>query len=104
MQFGITNPGKQVPVRNLSVVAVVPGENSSENLLPKIIFLRTPRNGSVAVKGRWELGYGDDNCVKPGIRVEYYRFFRRGSVSKDPRWMWSTKSTDGFSLFGSLGH
>ena len=82
VQFGITDPGKRIPVRNLSVVAVVPGENSSK-IYFKDYFRTYRRNGSVTVKGRWELGYGDDNCVKCHKSGVLPIFPVDGSVSKD---------------------
>jgi hypothetical protein len=84
VQFGITDPGKRVPVRNLSVVAVVPGEKSSK-IYFKDYFRTYRRDGSVAVKGRWELGYGDDNCVKCHKSGVLPIFPVDGSVSKDEK-------------------
>ena len=84
VQFGITDPGKRIPVRNLSVVAVVPGENSSK-IYFKDYFRTYRRNGSVTVKGRWELGYGDDNCVKCHKSGVLPIFPVEGSVSNDEK-------------------
>jgi hypothetical protein len=63
VQFGVTDPGLRVRTRNVSVVAVVPGPNNTTNTYFKDYFRTYRRNGSIAIKGRWELGEGDDNCV-----------------------------------------
>ena len=64
VQFGIADPGMKTPTRNLSVVAVVSGPDKITNTYFKDYFRTYRRDGSVTVKGRWELGEGDDNCVK----------------------------------------
>ena len=64
VQFGIADPGMRRPIRNVSVVAVVSGPDKTKNTYFKDYFRTYRRDGSVSVKGRWELGYGDDNCVK----------------------------------------
>lgn len=84
VQFGIADPGKRVPVRNLSVVAVVPG-GSGANTYFKDYFRTYRRDGSVTVKGRWELGYGDDNCVKCHKSGVIPIFPEDGSVSEDEK-------------------
>src|SRR4030095_12140914 len=83
VQFGITDPGKLIPVRNLSVVAVVPGDATKTYF--KDYFRTYRRNGSVTIKGRWELGYGDDNCVKCHKSGVLPIFPVDGSVSKDEK-------------------
>lgn len=70
VQFGVPDPGARAPVRNLSVVSVVPGPDGTSNAYFKDYFRTFRRNGSITVKGRWDLGYGDDNCAlchKSGI-------------------------------------
>jgi hypothetical protein len=70
VQFGVPDPGARAPVRNLSVVSVVPGPDGTSNAYFKDYFRTYRRNGSITVKGRWDLGYGDDNCAlchKSGI-------------------------------------
>ena len=61
VQFGIPDPGRPHSVRNISVIAIQPGETN--NIYFKDYFRIYRRNGSIGVKGRWELGEGDDNCV-----------------------------------------
>ena len=64
VQFGITDPGMHPRIRNVSVVATVPGEGQTSNVYFKDFFRTFRRDGSITVKGRWEMGYGDDNCVQ----------------------------------------
>jgi hypothetical protein len=64
VQFGISDPNQRTAIRNLSVVAVVPGPEHTADAYFKDFFRTYRRNGSVTIKGRWELGEGDDNCVK----------------------------------------
>lgn len=63
VQFGITDPGSKVRIRNLSVVAVVPGGDGTFNSYFKDYYRTYRPDGGVSVKGRLELGYGDDNCA-----------------------------------------
>jgi hypothetical protein len=70
VQFGVPDPRARAPVRNISVVSVVPGPDGTSNAYFKDYFRTFRRNGSITVKGRWDLGYGDDNCAlchKSGI-------------------------------------
>jgi hypothetical protein len=70
VQFGVPNPRTRAPVRNVSVVSVVPAADGTSNAYFKDYFRSFRRNGSITVKGRWDLGYGDDNCAlchKSGI-------------------------------------
>ena len=85
VQFGITDPRKKTPVRNLSVVAVAPGSNNNANTYFKDYFRTYRRDGSVTIKGRWELGYGDDNCVKCHKSGVLPIFPEDGSVSEDEK-------------------
>ena len=64
VQFGIPDPGKPASVRNVSVVAVLPGPEQTTNVYFKDYFRTYRRNASITINGRWELGYGDDNCVQ----------------------------------------
>ena len=64
VQFGIPDPKSKVPIRNLSVVSVVRGPGETANTYFKDYFRTYRRNGTITVKGRWELGQGDDNCLK----------------------------------------
>ena len=64
VQFGITDRGARVHIRNLSVVSTMPGPDGTSSVYFKDFFRTYGRNGSISIKGRWELGEGDDNCVK----------------------------------------
>ncbi|MEP6635977.1 MAG: hypothetical protein ABJB97_04570 [Acidobacteriota bacterium] len=64
VQFGVTDPGARRRVRNLSVVATLPAADGTSNVYFKDFYRTFRPDGSIAVKGRWELGYGDDNCVQ----------------------------------------
>ncbi len=70
VQFGITDRGARVHIRNLSVVSATLQSDGTTNVYFKDFFRTYRRDGSISVNGRWELGYGDDNCVschKSGI-------------------------------------
>jgi hypothetical protein len=69
----------------MSVVAVVPGPEQTTNAYFKDYFRTYWRNGSVTVKGRWELGYGDDNCVKCHKSGVLPIFPVNGSVSENEK-------------------
>ena len=82
VQFGVPDPRARAPVRNVSVVSVMPGPDGT-NAYFKDYFRTVRRNGSITIKGRWELGEGDDNCAlchKSGILPI---FPVDGSVSRD---------------------
>jgi hypothetical protein len=64
VQFGITDPGARVRVRNVSVVSATIGSDGTYNAYFKDFYRTYRRDGSISLKGRWELGYGDDNCVQ----------------------------------------
>ncbi|HEV7375455.1 MAG TPA: hypothetical protein VGN95_12100 [Pyrinomonadaceae bacterium] len=64
VQFGVTDPGARVRVRNVSVVSAVVGSDGTFNTYFKDYYRTYRRDGSIHIKGRWELGYGDDNCVQ----------------------------------------
>jgi hypothetical protein len=81
VQFGVSDPGVKVRVRNVSVVTAVPGPNGTFNAYFKDFFRTYTRDGKIKIDGRWELGEGDDNCAqchKSGILPI---FPVRGSVS-----------------------
>lgn len=83
VQFGVPDPRARAPVRNVSVVAVVPAAEGATNVYFKDYFRTFRRNGSITIKGRWELGEGDDNCAmchKSGVLPI---FPVAGSVSRD---------------------
>ncbi|MBA2704161.1 MAG: hypothetical protein H0U60_09945 [Blastocatellia bacterium] len=64
VQFGISDPGQKIPTRNLSVVSAMVNANGTFDAYFKDYFRTYPRNGSITIKGRWELGEGDDNCAQ----------------------------------------
>ena len=81
VQFGVTDPGARVRVRNVSVVSAMVGSDGTFNAYFKDYYRIYHKDGSISVDGRWELGYGDDNCVqchKSGILPI---FPKAGSVS-----------------------
>ena len=63
VQFGIADPRRPRTVRNVSVVAIVPRADDTVSVYFKDFFRTYRRNGSITIKGRWELGEGDDPCV-----------------------------------------
>jgi hypothetical protein len=85
VQFGIPDPGMRIPIRNVSVVAVVAGPDKTTNTYFKDYFRTYRRDGSVTVKGRWELGEGDDNCVKCHKSGVLPIFPVAGSVAHDEK-------------------
>jgi hypothetical protein len=64
VQFGITDPGARTRVRNVSVVSAIVGQDGTSNIYFKDFYRTYRRDGSISIKGRWELGEGDDNCVQ----------------------------------------
>ncbi|MDQ6653938.1 MAG: hypothetical protein M3Y84_14500 [Acidobacteriota bacterium] len=81
VQFGVTDPGARPRVRNVSVVSAMPNNDGTSTIYFKDYYRTYGRDGLISVKGRWELGEGDDNCVqchKSGILPI---FPARGSVS-----------------------
>jgi hypothetical protein len=82
VQFGIADPARPRSVRNVSVVAVMLRADENANVYFKDYFRTYRRNGSISIKGRWELDEGDDPCVtchKSGVLPI---FPRAGSVSR----------------------
>jgi len=63
VQFGVTDPGLRARVRNVSVVTAVKRDDGTYNAFFKDFFRSYQRDGSITIKGRWELGEGDDNCA-----------------------------------------
>jgi hypothetical protein len=86
VQFGVPDPRARLgTVRNVSVVAAVPGPDQTTNVYFKDYYRTYRRNGSITINGRWELGEGDDNCAqchKSGILPI---FPVNGSVSRDEK-------------------
>jgi hypothetical protein len=64
VQFGISDPGQRALTRNLSVVSAMTNANGTFDAYFKDYFRTYGRNGSITIKGRWELGEGDDNCAQ----------------------------------------
>ena len=81
VQFGVTDPRASTRIRNVSVVAVVAGPDAESNTYFKDYYRTYRRNGSISIKGRWELGYGDDNCVRCHKSGVLPIFPEEGSVS-----------------------
>jgi hypothetical protein len=83
VQFGVPDMRARAPVRNVSVVSVVPGAAGTTNVYFKDYFRTYRRNAPITIKGRWDLGFGDDNCAmchKSGVLPI---FPVSGSVSRD---------------------
>lgn len=83
VQFGIPDPRSPASVRNTSVVAVLPGPDRTTNVYFKDYYRTYRRNGSIMIKGRWELGEGDDSCVECHKSGVLPIFPVKGSVSPD---------------------
>ena len=64
VQFGVTDPKMRTRIRNVSVVSAIAGSDGTFNTYFKDYFRTYRRNGSISIKGRWELGFGDDNCAR----------------------------------------
>lgn len=70
VQFGITDRGARMHIRNLSVVSAMPAPDGASNFYFKDFYRSYDRDGLIRINGRLELGFGDDNCVschKSGI-------------------------------------
>ena len=63
VQFGVTDPRARIRIRNVSVVSAVINSDGTFDAYFKDSFRTFHRDGSIGIKGRWELGYGDDNCA-----------------------------------------
>jgi hypothetical protein len=81
VQFGVTDPGERTRIRNVSVVSAIPGTDGTFNAYFKDSYRTYRRDGSISIKGRWELGYGDDNCVRCHKSGILPIFPEEGSVS-----------------------
>jgi hypothetical protein len=64
VQFGVTDPGVRTRTRNLSVVSAVVSSDGTYAPYFKDYYRTYARDGSIRIAGRWELGFGDDNCAK----------------------------------------
>jgi hypothetical protein len=85
VQFGIADPRAREPVRNVSVVGVLPGPEQTTNVYFKDYYRTYRRNGSITIQGRWELGEGEDNCVECHKSGVLPIFPVNGSVSRDEK-------------------
>jgi hypothetical protein len=83
VQFAIPDPRKPKSVRNISVVAVVPRSDQTTNVYFKDYYRTYGRNGAIKIKGRWELGEGDDPCVQCHKSGVLPIFPEAGSVTPD---------------------
>jgi hypothetical protein len=81
----VTDPRARATVRNVSVVAAAPGPDQTTNVYFKDYYRTYRRDGSITIKGRWELGYGDDNCTRCHKSGILPIFPVRGSVSRDEK-------------------
>jgi len=64
VQFGVTDPGVRTRTRNVSVVTAVVDSDGTYVPYFKDYYRTYARDGSIRIGGRWELGFGDDNCAK----------------------------------------
>jgi len=64
VQFGVTDPRVRTRTRNVSVVSAVTRSDGTFNSYFKDYYRIYKRDGSISTAGRWELGFGDDNCAK----------------------------------------
>ncbi len=83
VQFGIADPRKPKSVRNISVIAVLPATEQTTNVYFKDFYRTYRRNGSITIKGRWELDEDDDNCVSCHKSGVLPIFPEAGSISRD---------------------
>jgi hypothetical protein len=84
VQFGVPD-ARRPRVRNVSVVSTIARPDGTSSVYFKDFYRTYRRDGSISIKGRWELGFGDDNCAqchKSGILPI---FPVAGSVSPDER-------------------
>jgi hypothetical protein len=63
VQFGVTDTGVRVRTRNVSIVSAVDRGDGTYDSYFRDFFRLYRRDGSVGLKGRLELGEGDDNCT-----------------------------------------
>ncbi|MFL6256396.1 MAG: hypothetical protein ACJ74T_15440 [Pyrinomonadaceae bacterium] len=85
VQFGITDPGVRARTRNVSVVSSLARADGTSDVYFKDYYRTFKRDGTIPIKGRWELGYGDDNCVQCHKSGVLPVFPVAGSVSADER-------------------
>jgi hypothetical protein len=83
VQFGVTDPKARVRVRNVSIISATIAADGTFNTYFKDFYRTYRRDGSISIKGRWELGYGDDNCARCHKSGILPIFPGEGSVSLD---------------------
>jgi hypothetical protein len=83
VQFGVPDRGARGRVRNVSVVSAVAREDGTTDVYFKDFYRTFRRDGSVTIKGRWESGYGDDNCAQCHKSGVLPIFPEEGSVSAE---------------------
>ncbi|HEV7700621.1 MAG TPA: hypothetical protein VGO43_10375 [Pyrinomonadaceae bacterium] len=83
VQFGVTDPGVRVRTRNVSVVAAVVRDDGSYDAYFKDYYRTYRRNGSINIRGRLELGEGDENCASCHKTGVLPIFPEAGSVPED---------------------
>src|SRR5262245_20994387 len=64
VQFGVSDPGVRTRTRNVSVLSAVVDSDGTYVPYFKDYYRTYTRDGSIRIGGRWELGFGDDNCAK----------------------------------------
>src|SRR5262249_184975 len=64
VQFGLPDPKSRGRIRNLSVVSAVSNNDGTFNAYFKDYFRTYRPNGSITIKGRWQLAEGDANCTR----------------------------------------
>jgi len=85
VQFGVTDPGVRRRTRNVSVVASLARAEGTSDFYFKDYYRTYRRDGTIPIAGRWELGYGDDNCVQCHKSGVLPVFPVTGSVSDEER-------------------
>jgi hypothetical protein len=83
VQFGVPDRGARARVRNVSVVSAVAREDGTTDVYFKDFYRTFRRDGSIGIRGRWELGYGDDNCAQCHKSGVLPIFPDEGSVSRE---------------------
>jgi hypothetical protein len=83
VQFGVTDPRVRTRTRNVSVVSAVIGSDGTFNSYFKDYYRTYKRDGSISIAGRWEQGFGDDNCARCHKSGILPIFPVAGSVSSD---------------------
>jgi hypothetical protein len=85
VQFGVTDPGVRARTRNVSVVASLARADGTSDVYFKDYYRTFRRDGTIPIEGRWELGYGDDDCVQCHKSGVLPIFPVAGSVSAEER-------------------